>query len=81
LIATNNGPTLATADNYWESFSYDAANRLQVFYDNGGGQWSRSFGYDSHGNMWISGSTGSNAIAPPAIAPQSQGAFDRRRTG
>ena len=36
-----------------ETFDYDGMNRLTGVVDNGG--WSRYFGYDQHGNMWLCG--------------------------
>src|SRR5581483_108937 len=39
-----------------ESFGYDGVNRLTSSSDTGG--WSRSFGYDSWANMWVSGNSG-----------------------
>jgi RHS repeat-associated protein len=38
------------------NFSYDNVNRLVGASDSGG--WSRSFGYDPFGNMWVTGASG-----------------------
>ena len=35
---------------------YDGVNRLSTAMETGG--WSRSFGYDSYGNRWVSGASG-----------------------
>ncbi len=77
LIQTQDTST-APQWNYWESFTYDAVNRVQSADDNGG--WSRSFGYDPYGNMWVSAYTG---IAPNGSMPTSNvyGAATNRING
>ena len=39
-----------------QSYGYDNLNRLSSASDSGG--WSRSFGYDRYGNMWVTGNSG-----------------------
>jgi uncharacterized protein RhaS with RHS repeats len=39
-----------------QNFLYDHLNRLTTATDSGG--WSRTFGYDEWGNMWLTGSSG-----------------------
>ncbi len=52
----------ATGYNYWQSFNYDALNRLTVANDNGGGGsgagWNRNYNFDTWGNMWVTNATG-----------------------
>jgi RHS repeat-associated protein len=52
----NGGPGYSNYLAFTQSFTYDKVNRLATSSDSGG--WSRSFGYDSYGNMWVSGSSG-----------------------
>jgi RHS repeat-associated protein len=73
----NDGALRATVSNYGtggpsptasfnETFAYDGMNRLTGVVDSGG--WSRYFGYDQHGNMWLCGWPGlpPNGSAPAA---------------
>ena len=39
-----------------QAFGYDTLNRLTWGTDSG--SWSRNFGYDQWGNMWVSGNSG-----------------------
>ena len=39
-----------------QAFGYDTLNRLT--WETDSGSWSRSFGYDQWGNMWVSGNSG-----------------------
>ncbi len=39
-----------------QSYTYDGVNRLTAAGEAGG--WSRGYGYDAYGNMWITGATG-----------------------
>jgi len=41
---------------FTQSYSYDSLNRLTSASDSGG--YSRSFGYDAYGNMWVTGASG-----------------------
>jgi RHS repeat-associated protein len=45
-----------TSINFNETFTYDGVNRLTGVTDDGG--WSRTFGYDQYGNMWVPSTTG-----------------------
>ncbi|MGH9584628.1 MAG: hypothetical protein ACRD4O_17035, partial [Bryobacteraceae bacterium] len=49
------GP-LSTLAQFNRSFGYDGVNRLTSASDSGG--WSRNFGYDRYGNMWVTGASG-----------------------
>src|SRR6185312_252843 len=50
------GPGYPSYTHFGQSFTYDGVNRLNVATETGG--WSRSFGYDSYGNRWVSGASG-----------------------
>jgi len=56
----------ATSANFNETYAYDWMSRLTGVVDSGG--WSRYFGYDQHGNMWLCGWPGlpPNGSAPAA---------------
>src|SRR6185437_8117882 len=56
----------ATSANFNETYAYDGMSRLTGVVDSGG--WSRYFGYDQHGNMWLCGWPGlpPNGSAPTA---------------
>ncbi len=60
----------ATGYNYWQSFNYDALNRLTVANDNGGGGsgagWNRNYNFDTWGNMWVTNATGIALAGPTA---------------
>ena len=45
-----------------QAFGYDSLSRLTSASDSGG--WSRTFGYDQWGNMWVTGNSG----VPLAVA-------------
>jgi RHS repeat-associated protein len=53
-----------------QTFGYDNANRLMSATDSGG--WSRNFGYDAYGNMWVAGNTG---VILAGNTPTSQSQF------
>jgi RHS repeat-associated protein len=53
---SNGGPGYSSYLSFAQSFTYDKVNRLASASDTGG--WSRTFSYDSYGNMWVSGSSG-----------------------
>ena len=48
--------TIESLPVFTQSFNYDGVNRLQHGQDSGG--WSRDFGYDQYGNMWVTNYTG-----------------------
>ncbi|MGH9437927.1 MAG: hypothetical protein ACRD22_08520 [Terriglobia bacterium] len=41
---------------FTQTFTYDGANRLATASE--GSNWSRSYGYDQYGNMWVTGASG-----------------------
>jgi RHS repeat-associated protein len=51
-------------------YSYDAVNRLSGASE--GSAWSRTFGYDAYGNMWVSAASG---IPAASFTPQSSAWF------
>ncbi len=55
---TGNFVIWSSMTEYYDSFGYDAVNRLTGATDSnsacGGTCWSRGFGYDQWGNMWVS---------------------------
>ena len=53
---TSGGPGSGQTLSFSQTFGYDHVNRLLSASDSGG--WSRSFGYDAFGNMWLTGNTG-----------------------
>jgi YD repeat-containing protein len=57
-VSEGNGNGLPYNSMQWvsQSYSYDNLNRLTGANDSGG--WTRSFGYDSAGNMWLTANTG-----------------------
>ena len=74
----NNGNLQATQENTYVSgaqinmytgYTYDGVNRLTLAQD-GGNAWSRGFGYDPYGNMWVSSATG---IPANSLTPTSNG--------
>ena len=60
------GPTV----NASQSFSYDHVNRLSTASE-GSTTWSRTFGYDQYGNMWLASWSPSTLIDPTTPASQS----------
>ena len=64
---------------YYQTFSYDALNRLAAFTDNGSappspGYWQRSFAYDRYGNMSVSSNDSGLPLNP--ATPASASSFD-----
>jgi RHS repeat-associated protein len=53
-----------------QSFTYDGVNRLSTA--NEGSEWSRSFGYDAYGNMWVSAASG---VPAASFTPQAASWF------
>jgi len=53
------------------TYSYDGVNRLTAASDSGG--WSRNYGYDPYGNMWVSSAGG---IGLSAATPTSPAAYN-----
>jgi YD repeat-containing protein len=67
------GPAaLASLTPFSQGYSYDNLNRLTGVNDGG---YSRNFGYDQYGNMWVSGST---VITPAGNMPMSASQFNNR---
>ncbi|MGH9583950.1 MAG: hypothetical protein ACRD4O_13550, partial [Bryobacteraceae bacterium] len=61
------GPgTMTSLPTFTTTFGYDGANRLTSASDTGG--WSRSYGYDPWGNMWVTGNSG---VSPAGNTPTS----------
>jgi RHS repeat-associated protein len=72
----NNGNLLSQTVNaggqvFSQSYAYDNVNRVQMAAE--GATWSRSFGYDAYGNMWVSGWTGPS---PSSFTPTSSSWFN-----
>jgi RHS repeat-associated protein len=70
LEGTNNGPNLSIMINTYTGYNYDGVNRLIAANDN---NWSRSFGYDPYGNMWVTGATG---ITPSSLTPTGSNGYN-----
>jgi YD repeat-containing protein len=49
----------------YQSYTYDKVNRLTGVTDTG---YTRTFGYDAYGNMWVTGNLGGNLIPLRRIA-------------
>ncbi|HET9790980.1 MAG TPA: hypothetical protein VFR08_06735, partial [Candidatus Angelobacter sp.] len=49
--AMNGGPGYSQFLTFNQTFGYDNVNRLTSANDSG--HWSRNFGYDPYGNMWV----------------------------
>jgi YD repeat-containing protein len=72
--STNNGNLQSQtigALNATQSYTYDGLGRLAASSE--GSAWSRSYGYDSRGNQWVSAYTG---LSPVSFTPQSAANFD-----
>jgi YD repeat-containing protein len=70
------GPAAAAAlTGFGQSFSYDGVNRLTGVSDSG---YTRSFGYDQWGNMWVSGYS---VLAPAGNAPTANIYSNNRMNG
>jgi RHS repeat-associated protein len=56
-----------------QDYCYDSLNRLASASENGGANWSQSYGYDRWGNRWVSASTG---YTLSSLTPTGSGAFN-----
>jgi RHS repeat-associated protein len=70
---------LSTLTPFNRSYTYDAVNRLASASDTGG--WSRSFGYDAFGKMWVSGYSGIPRAGNTPGAPTAFNANNQITTG
>jgi RHS repeat-associated protein len=69
---THNGPNFSGNPlTFSPSYGYDALNRLTSATE--GSNWSQSYGYDQYGNMWLTGSSGSQPAQN--LMPNSQSAY------
>ena len=59
-------PGLLLVSELHAAYTYDKVNRLQSASDSGG--WSRGFGYDPYGNMWV---TSNGGVPLPGNTPTS----------
>jgi RHS repeat-associated protein len=76
------GPPSKSSALTWlsQTYTYDGLNRLKSVSDSGG--YTRSFGYDARGNMWIiPGFTGINPVGSPPSSADGYNAKNQVTTG
>jgi YD repeat-containing protein len=56
VTVSNSGSGFTQPLSFSQSFGYDHLNRLKTASDSG--RWSRSFNYDTYGNMWVTANSG-----------------------
>ena len=61
-----------------QTYGYDQVNRLQTASETSGGgtSWSRTFGYDAYGNMWVSAAGGTPGVPLNVLTPTAQSQYN-----